>query len=251
MSHRLTGRTALITGGTTGIGFATAKLFLAEGARVAFTGKDLSRIERARNMLGSGVVAIHSDARLISELPRLAAQIESSLGHLDVLFLNAGISPYSDLAAVTEVDYDEIFTVNTKAAFFTIQHLVPLMRPDGSIIITTSITNRIGMPRTHVYAAAKAASASFARTLAGELAARGIRVNALSPGAVDTEVGASTGLSAAELQTFKAAIAAKVPLRRFAQPDEIARAALFLASSESSYMTGQEMIVDGGWLGVG
>jgi NAD(P)-dependent dehydrogenase (short-subunit alcohol dehydrogenase family) len=251
MSDRLAGRTALITGGTTGIGFATAKLFLAEGARVAITGQNPTRIEQARIALGPRAAAMRSDARRVTELPALALQIGDIFGQLDVLFLNAGISPYGDLAGATETVFDEIFAVNTKSVFFLVQHLVPFMKRGASIIVTTSITNRIGMARTHIYAASKAASASFVRTLAGELAERGIRVNALSPGPVSTEVGGSTGLSPTELQAVKDAVTARVPMHRFAHPDELATAALFLASADSLYMTGQEIVVDGGWIGVG
>ncbi|MET0658755.1 MAG: SDR family oxidoreductase [Steroidobacteraceae bacterium] len=251
MSNKLAGRTALITGGTTGIGFATAKLFLAEGARIAITGQNPSRLERAHASLGAHTLAIQSDARHTVELSALASRIKQAFGALDILFLNAGVSPYADLVASTEATFDEIFAVNTKSVFFSVQQLSPLMKPGGSIIVTTSITNRIGMAQTHMYAASKAASASLVRTLAGELAARGIRVNALCPGAVTTDVAASTGLSETQLQAVKDSVTAKIPLHRFARSDELATAALFLAGSDSSYVTGQELIVDGGWLGVG
>jgi len=251
MSDRLVGKTALITGGTSGIGFATATRFLAEGARVAVTGRDSERVTRASEALGAGAIAIRSDAGKIAELEPLVRRIEGSFGRLDILFLNAGFSPYCDLRSVTERFFDETFAVNTKAILFYAQRFAPLMNPGGSIIVTTSITNRMGMAQTHVYAAAKAAAGSLVRTLAGELASLGLRVNALSPGPVSTEAGSRTGLSDSELQAVKDWVISKVPMRRFASPEELAAAALFLASADSSFVTGQEVIVDGGWTGIG
>ena len=251
MSHRLAGKNALVTGGTTGIGFASAKRFLAEGARVAITGQNAERVGRACDLLGPEVLAMRSNAGNVAEIEPLARSIAKAFGRLDVLFLNAGISPYGGLAAATEAAFDEIFAINTKAVLFYAQHFAPLMNRGGSIIVTTSITNRIGMAQTHIYAASKAAAGSLVRTLASELAAQGLRVNALSPGPVVTEAGARTGLSAAELQAVKDSVTAKVPMHRFASADELAGAALFLASADSSFVTGQEIIVDGGWIAGG
>ena len=251
MSKRLAGKTALITGGTTGIGFATAKRFLSEGARVAITGQHPGRMAHAREALGPEVLAFRSHCGRIPEIQSLARSIAEAFGSLDILFLNAGISPYGHLASATEAVFDEVFAVNTKAVLFHALHFAPVMNPGGSIIVTTSITNRIGMAQTHIYAASKAAAGSLVRTLAGELAARNLRVNALSPGPVATEAGTRTGLSPGELQAVKDTVTAKVPMHRFASADELAAAASFLASADSSFVTGQELIVDGGWIAVG
>ena len=251
MTGRLQGKFVLITGGTTGIGFASANLFVGQGARVAITGQSVERLARAGSALGPAATAIRCDARDITGIESLAQQISGSFGALDVLFLNAGIAPYSDLAGVTEATFDTAFAVNVKHVLFTVQRFVPLLRRGSSVIVTTSINNRIGMAKTHVYSATKAAAGSLVRTLAGELAERGIRVNALSPGPVVTEIGATTGLSEVEGRTVANMAVSKVPMRRFAAADELARAALFLASDDSSFVTGQELVADGGWTGVG
>jgi NAD(P)-dependent dehydrogenase (short-subunit alcohol dehydrogenase family) len=196
-------------------------------------------------------VAIRSDAGDLAEIESLARTIAELFGNLDILFLNAGIALYGKLASATTAGFDEAFAVNAKAVLFYTQYFAPLMNRGGSIIVTTSINSRIGMMQTHIYAASKAAAGSLVRTLAGELAAQGLRVNALSPGPVSTEVGGKTGLSAAELQAVKDSVIAKVPMHRFASPEELAGAALFLASADSSFVTGQEIVVDGGWIGVG
>ncbi len=251
MSGRLQGRRALITGGTTGIGFAAARRFIAEGARVIVTGQNAERVARAGRLLGPAAIAIRADAGRIADLAPLAERIEAEFGGLDILFLNAGIAPYGGLVAVTEAVFDRAFAVNVKGVLFAAQRLAPLMGKGGSIIVTTSINNRIGMANTHVYAASKAAAGSLVRTLAGELAGRGIRVNALSPGPVVTEIGGTTGLSREAGEAVGAAVIGKVAMHRFADADELAAAALFLASTDASFVTGQEIIADGGWTGVG
>jgi NAD(P)-dependent dehydrogenase (short-subunit alcohol dehydrogenase family) len=253
MTHggRLAGKTALITGGTTGIGFATARRFLAEGARVAITGQDEARVARAGRALGAGVLALRSDAGVEAALEPLAQRIEAAFGTLDVLFLNAGIAPYGDLAAADADAFDRTFAVNVKGPLLAARRLVPIINRGGSIIFTTSMNSRIGMAKTHIYAASKAAAGSLVRTLAGELAPRGIRVNALSPGPVITEIGATTGMNEAEGLEVAATVLAKVPMHRFAEADELAAAALFLACADASFITGQEIVADGGWTGVG
>jgi NAD(P)-dependent dehydrogenase (short-subunit alcohol dehydrogenase family) len=247
---RLTGRTALVTGGTTGIGFSAAELFLREGARVAITGQDAGRIADARRALGESVVAIRCDAGRVEELGLLTARISDSFGKLDILFLNAGLAKYGALDQVSEADFDQVFNINVKGVLFPVKHLAPLMGSGGSIIVTTSINDRIGMDSTHIYAASKAAARQLVRTLAGELARRGIRVNALSPGPTITAMGPKTGLNDAQMHELADWVISQVPLRRFATADELASAALFLASSDASFVTGHELTVDGGWTGV-
>jgi len=247
---RLAGKTALITGGTTGIGFATAELFLREGASVAITGQDGHRIARAAETLGGSVLGIRCNAGRVQDLDALAAQIESAFGKLDVLFLNAGLAKYGSLAEISEADFDLIFNINVKGVVFTVQRLAPLMREGGSIIVTTSVNDSIGMDSTHLYAATKAAARQLVRTLAGELARSGVRVNALSPGPTITAMGPKTGFTDEQLHELAGWVVSQVPMRRFAAASELASAALFLASSDASFVTGQELVVDGGWTGV-
>jgi NAD(P)-dependent dehydrogenase (short-subunit alcohol dehydrogenase family) len=248
--QRLEGKTVLVTGGTTGIGFAAAELFLREGARVAITGQDPDRVARAAEALGSTVLAIRCDAGRLEDMEPMAARVQAAFGRLDVLFLNAGVARYGALAEISEADFDEIFAINVKGVIFPVQRLVRLMGDGGSVIITTSINDRIGMDSTHLYAASKAAARQLVRTLAGELARSGIRVNALSPGPTITAMGPKTGFSDARLHELADWVISQVPLRRFAAASELASAALFLASGDASFVTGQELVVDGGWTGV-
>jgi NAD(P)-dependent dehydrogenase (short-subunit alcohol dehydrogenase family) len=247
---RLSDKRALITGGTSGIGLATAKLFIAEGARVAITGQDATRLEAARAELGDAVIAIRADSADPSSAANAMAEVQSAFGGLDTVFLNAGIAKFAPLADVTEAFFDEQFTINTKSVLFMIQHAVPLLSDGGSIVINTSVNAHMGMAGTLVYAASKAAAASMVRVLAGELAPRNIRVNAVSPGPVETPIYGKLGLPQEDLQAVASGLQAKIPLNRFGQPDEIARVALFLASSDSSFITGAEITADGGWTGV-
>ncbi|PSP02539.1 MAG: short-chain dehydrogenase [Cyanobacteria bacterium SW_7_48_12] len=244
---RLDGKTALITGGTTGIGLETAKLFQTEGARIAFTGQNQERLNEAAQKLGSEAYAIRANMQSLADIEAMALQVKEQLGGLDVLFVNAGITKSASLAEVDEAHIDEQMGINFKGAFFTIQKVVPFIRDQGSIVLTTSCLNQMGMPGMSIYAASKAALRSLAQTLSAELTERGIRINAVSPGPIETPLYGKLALPQEALQQMAGQLVEKVPMRRFGQPEEIARAALFLASEDSSFMLGEELVVDGGW----
>ncbi|BDE07533.1 short-chain dehydrogenase [Vulcanimicrobium alpinum] len=247
---RFSGTAVLVTGGSTGIGFAAADKFGKEGARVAITGRDPDRLRAAASRLASGTVAIQSDSADVNATRLLGDTVGRQFGKLDAVFINAGIVRLATIEAVSEELIDEVFSVNVKGAIFTIQALLPFLQPGSSVIVNTSVNNRIGMAGTLVYAASKAALRSVVRVAAGELAERGIRVNAVSPGPVDTPIYDTLGLSAEALQAFAASIVPKIPLGRFAKAEEIAQVVLFLASADSSFITGAEIVADGGWTGV-
>ncbi len=244
---RLSGKRAVITGGTTGIGLATARLFMAEGARVAITGQSAERLEEARRTLGPDVLAIRADAGKVADAEAMVAEVGRAFGGIDVLFLNAGIAAFVPLAQVTEALFDEEFAVNVKGVLFTVQKAESLLQPGASVIVTTSVANRVGMAGTAVYAATKAAARSLVRVLAAELAPRSIRVNAVSPGPIDTPIAGKTGMTPEQQRAMLAGMATKVPLGRHGESDEIARVALFLASDDASFVTGAEIAADGGW----
>lgn len=242
----LAGKVAVITGGSSGIGLATAKLFVESGAKVAITGRNQQALDAAAKQLGGSVLAIRSDVSKLNELDALFSTIEKKLGRIDVLFANAGVAKFAPATAVAEQFYDELFDINAKGVFFTIQKAMPRLNDNASIILNTSVVNQSGLPNTSVYAATKAAVRSFARSIAAELAGRGIRVNVVSPGPISTPMYAKLGLPKEAVEEFAAGILAQVPLKRFGQPEEVAQTALFLASSASSYVTGVELNVDGG-----
>lgn len=244
---RLDGKIALITGGTSGIGFATAQLFVQEGAKVAITGQNQERLEQASKVLGAEILAIRAEARSRPDLDKVFAQIEERWGKLDILFVNAGIAQFSPLLDVDETFINETMDINFKGALFTVQKAVPLMPENSSIVFNTSINNQMGMPYSGIYAASKAALRSLARVLAAELLERGIRVNAVSPGPIKTSIISKTGISQEQLEQITTKLQQSVPLKRFGQPEEIAKAVLFLASDESSFVLGEELVVDGGW----
>jgi NAD(P)-dependent dehydrogenase (short-subunit alcohol dehydrogenase family) len=244
--NRLQGKCTLITGGTTGIGLETAKQFLAEGARVAVTGRNPDTLAQAQQELGNEVIIIKSDAGQVGEQKHLAAEIAQVFDKLDAVFLNAGIGIFQPLEAWDEATFDHQIAVNFKGPFFLIQNLLPILANPASIVLNTSINAHIGMPTSSVYGASKAAMLSLAKTLSGELLERGIRVNAISPGPIATPILGKSGLPAEQVQQMAEAIRNQIPLKRFGEPIEIAKAAVFLASDESSFMLGSEMIVDGG-----
>jgi NAD(P)-dependent dehydrogenase (short-subunit alcohol dehydrogenase family) len=243
---RLAGRTALITGGNSGIGLATARLFASEGARVAITGRDADRLATTQREL-SGSFAWKSDASDLREIETLMSRAGEALGRLDVLFVNAAQSLAAPFPLVSEALFDETATTIFKGTFFAIQKALPLLSPSASVIVNTSIANEVGASNFSVYAACKAAQRSLVRTLALELAERGVRVNAVSPGPVDTPGFGRWGVPLEIVEGARAEFNRRSPLKRFARPEEVARAVLYLASDESSYVTGTELVVDGGF----
>jgi NAD(P)-dependent dehydrogenase (short-subunit alcohol dehydrogenase family) len=243
---KLKNKVALITGGTSGIGLETARLFRDEGARVIVTGVNPAGLKEASRQLGKDVLVLRADLRVRTDIDALMAAIRDKFRKLDILFANAGIGSAAPLESVTEDQVDEQFAINFKGIFFAVQKAVPLLGKGGSIVLTTSFLNAVGAPGLSILSATKAAVRSLARSLGAELAPRGIRVNAVSPGPVSTPFHGKLGLSQQELTEAAAGIVARVPLRRFGEAGEIAKAALFLASEDSSFMTGAELVVDGG-----
>lgn len=244
--NRLSGKRTLITGGTTGIGLETARQFVAEGARVAITGTNPDTLEQARRTLGGDVLVLRSDASDVAAQRDLAATLKREFGQLDAVFVNAGIAQLAPIGQWSEADFDRTFALNLKGPYFLLQALLPILAKPASIVLNTSINAHIGMPTSSVYAASKAALLSLARTLSGELIGQGIRVNAVSPGPVQTPLYGKLGLGAEDLQKAAAGILAQVPAGRFGEPSEIAKAVVFLASDEAAFTVGSELIIDGG-----
>ncbi|MBU1377048.1 MAG: glucose 1-dehydrogenase [Alphaproteobacteria bacterium] len=247
---KLTGKVAVITGGSTGMGLATARLFVAQGARVVITGRNKASLDAAVAALGDGVEAVQGDIANLADLDRLRDRVAEAHGHVDVIFANAGGGVFGSVADVSEADFDRTVDTNLKGTFFTVQKLLPLMRDGGSIILNTSIAGSKGLPDFSVYSATKAALRSFARTWTTDLKARRIRVNALAPGQIDTEIMRTAGLTQDQVDGFIAQVVPQIPLGRMGEAAEIAKVALFLASDDSSYVTGIELTVDGGWVQV-
>ncbi len=243
---KLQGKTALVTGGTSGIGLATAQLLQREGARVAVTGRSPENLARAREALGPDALVIESDCGRLADIGHLVETVGSAFRHLDILVLNAGIASPAPLEAVSEDAFDAMVSTNFKGVFFTLQKVLPLLQEGSSVVVTTSITNRLGTPNFSVYGACKAALRAMVGSLALELIPRKIRVNAVSPGPIATPMFDRFGLPAEVSQAIQQEIQKKSPIQRFGQPEELARAILFLASEDSSYMVGEEIVVDGG-----
>ena len=244
---KLDGRIALITGGNSGIGLATAKRFVSEGAYVFITGRRDSELAAAVKEIGKNVTGVQGDVSKLGDLDRLYAQIKRDKGGLDVVFANAGVARFAPFGTVTEELYDAIFDINVKGLLFTVQKALPLLPDGASIILNASVVGSKGLPTNSVYSATKAAVRSFARTWTTDLKERRIRVNAVSPGATDTP-GLSDLLGSSEAgEQRRKMIANTVPLGRFGTPDEIAKAVVFLASDDSSFITGTELFVDGGF----
>jgi len=242
MPKKLEGKIALITGGSAGIGLATAKQFVEEGAYVYITGRRQPELNAAVASIGSNIKAIQGDVTKLADLDRIYAQIGKEKGRLDIVFANAGGGPLVPLGSITEEHYDSVFNVNVKAVVFTVQKALPLMPNGGSIVLNASIVSIKGFPAFSIYSATKAAVRSFARTWTMDLKDRGIRVNAVSPGPVDTPLLNEAFSNPDDMK----ALAATVVMGRLGRPEELAKAVVFLASADASFITGIELFVDGG-----
>ena len=250
-SGRLAGKFALITGGNSGIGLASAEEFLKAGASVAITGRDSRTLQRAAARLGEiassdRLIAVQADVTIAEQLDGVMNEVRQRFGRLDVLFVNAGIGEFVPFAEATEEHFDRIFDTNVKGAYFTIQKALPLLIRGSSVILNSSIAGLVGMPANSVYSASKAAVRSLARTLSADLVDRGIRVNVISPGPVTTPIFDRVGLTPQGREELTARVVHNVPLKRFGDPREIAHAAVFLASDESTFFVGAELVADGG-----
>jgi NAD(P)-dependent dehydrogenase (short-subunit alcohol dehydrogenase family) len=243
---KLEGKIALVTGGNSGIGLATAKQFVAEGAYVYITGRRQVELDAAVEAIGKNVTAVQSDVSNLADLDRLFATIKQEQGHLDIIFANAGGGQIAPLGAITEEHFDKTFNVNVKGLLFTVQKALPLLPEGASIILNASTASIKGTPAFSVYSATKAAVRSFARNWTLDLRERKIRVNAISPGVVPTPGYDHLGLNDQQLQEFVDSQASAIPLGRVGKPDEIAKAVVFLASDDSSFVNGIELFVDGG-----
>jgi len=244
---RLEGKVAVVTGGNSGIGLATAKRLQEEGAKVAIAGRSKKTLDEAVKAIGNGVVAVQADVAKFADVDKLYAEVSRKLGKIDVLFVNAGVAKFAPFAETSEGTYDENFDINIKGAYFTIQKALPFLNDGASIILNTSVADAKGNAGTSAYSATKAALRSLARTTAAELVGRGIRVNAVAPGPIVTPILGRTGLPKEAIDQFAKDVIARVPMKRFGQPEEVAGAVAFLASQDASYITGIEINVDGGY----
>jgi NAD(P)-dependent dehydrogenase (short-subunit alcohol dehydrogenase family) len=243
---RLNGKRTLITGGTSGIGLATARQFLAEGARVVITGNNPDTIADVQAELGRDVLVLRADSASVTEQQKLAAALKAHYGQLDVAFLNAGISVWVPLEDWSEEMFDRSFAINVKGPYFLMQALLPVLANPASVVLNTSINAHVGMARASVYSATKAALLNFAKTLSTELLPRGIRVNAVSPGPTDTPLFDKLGIPHAYREQVDKDIVATIPFGRLGKPEEVAKAVVYFASDESAWTIGSEIIVDGG-----
>jgi NAD(P)-dependent dehydrogenase (short-subunit alcohol dehydrogenase family) len=243
---KLKDKVAFITGGTSGIGLESAKLFQTEGAKVVILGSNKQRLEAAGKELSGEALLVQADVRKVADIERAVEQSRAEFGRIDIVFANAGASTVAPLEAVTSQYIEDNVALNFTGTFFTIQKTAPLIPKGGNIIVTTSFLDVIGKPGLSILAATKAAARSLVRTLGAELAPRGIRVNAVSPGAISTPFYSKIGLSEAQLSAVAGDLQSKIGLKRFGDASELAKAVLFLASEEASYITGIELSVDGG-----
>ena len=243
---RLAGKVALITGGNSGIGLATAEAFLAEGARVAISGRDQGTLDAARAALGPDVLPVRVDVTDAAQRARLIRAVRECFGRLDVLFVNAGVAQFAPIDLSSEAHFDYVFNINVKGAYFTVQQALHVLTPGASVILNGSVSGLVGLPNASVYSASKAAIRSLARTLSADLRGRGIRVNVISPGPTRTPIYRRNGLVPEAQAEIARRLEQQVPLGRFGDAREIAKAVVFLASDESSFFLGAELVADGG-----
>ena len=243
---RFTGKVAVITGGNSGIGLATAQRFAQEGAKVAISGRSQKTLDEAVKLIGNGVLAVKADVANLADLDRFYSRVAQKFGKIDILFANAGVAKFGPLDQSTEALYDEMFDINSKGLFFTIQKALPHLNDGGSIIVNSSVVDAKGLDSGAIYAATKGAVRSFARSIAASLLPRNIRVNSVAPGPIETPIFGRTGLPKEAIDEFAKNILATVPMKRFGKPEEVAGAVAFLASNDASYITGVEINVDGG-----
>ena len=243
---RLNGKVAVITGGNSGIGLATAKAYIENGARVIITGRNQQAIEKAAAELGNDTIGLVSDAGNIDQISRLPEQVKKHVDKIDILFVNAGIAYFAPIDQVDEAHFDNQFNINVKGLYFTVQKLLPLINKGGSVILNASVVAHKGMAGSTVYAATKAAVISFGKTLARDLVPYRIRVNTISPGPISTPIYGKMGMPQEALNEFAAGVQQTVPINRFGEANEVAQAAVFFASEESSFVHGVELLVDGG-----
>ena len=244
--RRFEGKVAVVTGGNSGIGLATAKAFAREGASVVITGRDEATLEAAERDIGDGALALRADSSRMADLDMVMSKVRERFQRIDALFANAGIGKFVPFDKVTEAFFDETVAVNLKGVFFTVHKALPLLRPGSAVVLNASINAHKGMPGTTVYGATKAAVVNLAKTLSADLAERGIRVNAISPGPVETAILVRAGMSEKQLKETREWITGQVPVKRFGAPEEIAEAVLYLCSTASSYVVGAEIVIDGG-----
>lgn len=250
MTQRLENKTAVITGGTTGIGFETAKTYLEQGAKVIITGTNAQRLAEAKDNLNGRVITFQSDAADLAQIDALVDFVRNEVGSVDVLFINAGVAKLAPFLQTDEATFDANMNINFKGAYFTLQKFVPLLNIGASVITTTSVNAVMGMAMSSSYAASKAALRSLVRVAAGELSGNKIRVNAISPGPIETPIYSKLGMPQDVTEGFAKDLQGRIPMGRFGKADEIAKVSLFLASDDSSFMTGEEVTVDGGWVEV-
>ncbi len=239
-------KVALITGGTNGMGFATAQEFINEGATVIITGRSRETVDKAVNSLGSNAIGLVSNAGKLSDVLELQKQVKAHTPNLDVLFINAGYGKFASIEMVDEAHYDELFNMLVKGTFFTVQQMLPMMNAGSAILLNTSVVTEFGMENFSIYSAAKSAVQSFIKTFASECTAKKIRVNGISPGYIKTNIFNNTGLTSEQIDGAVQGIIPTLPFKRFGEPTEIAKTALFLASDDASYIHGAEIAVDGG-----
>jgi NAD(P)-dependent dehydrogenase (short-subunit alcohol dehydrogenase family) len=246
MTGKLEGKVAVVTGGSTGIGLAVAQEFVAQGAYVFITGRRQAELDRAAKLIGKNVTAVQGDVAKLEDIDKLYATVHREKGHLDIVVANAGIGELKPTAEASAEHFDKIFNVNARGVFFTVQKALKLLRDGGSIVIVASNAQYLGIPGFAAYSATKAAVRSFARSWAAEFKDRGIRVNTLSPGPIDTPIFETVAKTREEVEAIKQGFSSQVPLGRIGRPEEMAKAALFLASSDSSFSTGIDLVADGG-----